>query len=133
MGSVATPSWSGTRSDFALRARHLDDGALWLLELSGEADITTLALLRQELALLAATTHEDAVVDVTRLTFCAVASAHMILTARRTKPVTVRGATGSVKRVFDLLDALRMQRLPSYLASSRSGSNRAVEARAWAS
>lgn len=105
---------------------------MWLLELSGEVDIATSAPLRHELGLLAATTHEDAVVDVTRLTFCDAGSAHMILTARRTKPLTVRGATGSVKRVFDLLDALHKQRLPRYLASSRSGANRAVEARAWA-
>ena len=133
MGSVATPVWSRSRSDFTLRARHLDDGAVWLLELTGEADIATSALLRQELALLAATNRADAVVDVTSLTFCDVASAHLILTARRTKPLAVRGATGSVKRVFDLLDALRMQRQPRHLESSHPGAHPAVEARAWAS
>ena len=133
MGSVATPQWSPTRSDFTLRARHLDAGAVWLLELSGEADLATSTLLRQELMLLAATDLEDAVVDVTSMTFCDVASAHLILTARRTKPLTVRGATGSVKRVFDLLDALRMRRQPRYLASSRCGAHPDVGARAWAS
>lgn len=133
MGSVATPLWSPTRSDLTLAARHREGGAVWLLELSGEANIATFALLRQELALLATTNHRDAVVDVTSLTFCDVASAHMILAAQRTKPLTVRGAKGSVKRVFDLLDALRMQRQPRYLAPSRSGTRPAVEARAWAS
>jgi anti-anti-sigma regulatory factor len=132
MGSVVTPSWSATRSDFPLRARHLDDAAVWLLELSGEADIATSALLRQEVALLAVMNRDDAVVDVTRLTFCDVASAHMILTVRRSRPLTVCGATGSVKRVFDLLDALRIQRQPRYLASSRAGASRTLGARVWA-
>jgi hypothetical protein len=133
MGSVATPLWSPTRSDFPLRARHCEEGDAWLLELSGEADIATAALLRQELALLAATDRDDVVVDVTRLTSCDVASAHLILTARGTTPVTVRGATGSVKWMFDQLDALRMQRQTGYPASSRSGADRTLEARAWAS
>ena len=50
---------------------------------------------------------EDSMVDVTKLSFCDVASAHLILTARRTIPVTVTGATGSVERVFDLVDVLK--------------------------
>ena len=112
MGSVAPPLWSPPRTDLTLQARHREDGAVWRLELSGEADIATLALLRQEVALLTAMDRADAVVDVTHLTFCDVASAHLILSARRTKPLTLRGATGSVARVFDLLDALRMQRRP---------------------
>jgi hypothetical protein len=68
---------------------------------------------------------EVVVVDVHQLTFCDVASAHLLRTARRTIPVTLRGATGPVKRVFDLLDALDRHRLPRYLAVA----NRAADAR----
>jgi anti-anti-sigma regulatory factor len=94
---------------------------LWVLELSGEADIATLGLLRQELAHLATTNTGEAVVDVTRLKFCDVAAAQMILVAECTIPFTLRGATGPVKRVFDLLDALQKQRLPHHLPGSRPG------------
>lgn len=116
MGSVASPQWSPTLSCVTLRARHLD-AAPWVLELSGEADIATMALLRQELGQLARSRCEHAVLDVSGLVFCDVASAHLILTARRMMPVTVTGATGSVKRVFDLLERLNAQRLPHYLTS----------------
>jgi STAS domain-containing protein len=133
MGSDAALPGSSTRSEATLQARHLDDGESWLLELSGEADIATAALLRHELALLATTSRADAVVDVTRLAFCDVASAHRILTARRTRPVTVRGATGGVRRMFVLLEALQAQRLPRYLASGRGGANPIMAGRARAS
>ena len=118
MGSVATPFWSQTRSCVTLRARHLDGDESWTLELSGEADIATLALLKRELAQMAAMQPADVVVDVTGLVFCDVASAELILAARRTTPVTVIGATGTVKRVFDLLDALQKQRMPHHLPAS---------------
>ena len=58
-------------------------------------------------------------VDVTDLTFCDVASAHLLLTARRRVPLVLSGATGSVKRVFDLLDVLQAQRLPMYRSLAR--------------
>lgn len=114
MGSVATHVWSQTRSCATLCARHGDCKASWVLELSGEADIATLALLRQELAHMVAVQPADVVVDVTALAFCDVASAELILAARRTSPVRVVGATGSVKRLFDLLDRLKEQRLGRY-------------------
>jgi anti-anti-sigma regulatory factor len=115
-----------------LRARYREDGAFGVLELSGEADIATFGLLRQELAQLAATSCAGAVLDVTRLTFCDVASAYMIQAAQLTMPLTVLGAKGSVKRVFDLLDAVRVQRLPQYLGG-HGDRNRAVGSRSWAS
>jgi anti-anti-sigma regulatory factor len=121
VGSVITPLCSRRSEYLTLRARHLDGGACWVLELSGEADIATLGLLRQELAHLATRNPGDAVVDVARLEFCDVASAQLILGARRRIPSTLRGATGSVKRVFDLLDALQRQRLPHYLAAGQPG------------
>jgi ABC-type transporter Mla MlaB component len=110
MGSVATRLSSRTVSFGTLRARHLD-GEHWVLELSGEADITTMDMLRRELAQVAVRDRQDSEVDVTRLSFCDVASAHLLLTAQRTIPVTLTGATGSVKRVFDLVGALRAQGL----------------------
>jgi anti-anti-sigma regulatory factor len=111
MGSVATPLWSRTVSCATLRARHLE-GASRVLELSGEADIATLEMLRRELGLLTAQPRADGVVDVTSLAFCDVSSAHLIVSARRTVPVSVVGATRSVERVFDLLEALHEQELP---------------------
>ena len=127
MGSVMTPLCSRRRAYLTLWARHLDGGAFWVLELSGEADIATLGLLSQELAHLATTNTGEAVVDVTRLEFCDVAAAQMILVAGCTIPFTLRGATGPVKRVFDLLDALQKQGLPHHLPAShpRGGSSSA--------
>ena len=119
MGSVATRHWSRTTSCATLRARHLDGERSWLLELSGEADVATRRLLRDELARLLAVDRDDRVVDVSNLTFCDVASAHQLLTARRTGRVTLSGATGSVQRVFDLLEALWVERMPHYLEVSR--------------
>ena len=52
MGSAATTLSSRTISSGTLRARHLD-GQHWVLELSGEADITTMDMLRRELAQVA--------------------------------------------------------------------------------
>ena len=118
MGSVATRQRTRTSSYATLRARHLDGGAFWVLELSGEADVATLGMLREELAQMVTLNREHVVVDVTKLAFCDVASAHLLLTARRTIPVTLSGATGSVERVFDLLSALQRQRLPRYLPAS---------------
>lgn len=119
MESAASPHWSETVTCATLSARHLD-AAPWVLELSGEADIATLSLLRQELTQLARSQCEHAVLDVTPLSFCDVASSHLILTARRLAPVTVIGATGSVKRVFDLMESLQAQRLPSYLSPTEA-------------
>jgi anti-anti-sigma regulatory factor len=92
-----------------------------VLVLSGEADIATLGLLRRELELLTTVDHADAEVDLSDLTFCDVASAHLLLTARRRAPVVLTGATGPVKRLFDLLDALQAQRLPMYRSLARPG------------
>ena len=119
MGSVATRHWSQTTSCATLRARHVDGGCSLVLELSGEADVATRHLLREELAWLLTVGRDDRVVDVTNLSFCEVASAHQLLTARRSGRVTLSGATGSVQRVFDLLDALWVERMPHYLEVSR--------------
>lgn len=122
MGSDEASCWSHTFSYATLWARHRDEGASWLLELSGEADCATRDLLRRELGRMAASGRDDTVVDVTRLTFCDGNSAHLILTSRRPMPVTLSGATGSVKRVFDLVDGLQMHGLPRYRSISQTPS-----------
>lgn len=118
MGSVLTPLCSRHREHLRLRTRHLDDGASWVLELSGETDIASLGLLRRELAHLASSNRAEAVVDVARLQFCDVAAAELLLVAGRRIPFTLRGATGRVKRVLDLLDALHEQKLAHCLSTS---------------
>lgn len=110
MGVAVTSLSPQTRSCATLRARHRDEESPGVLELSGEADIATLAMLGAELAESVATNPEHLVVDVADLRFCDVHSAHLILTACRTSPTRVTGATGSVKRVFDLLTSLERAR-----------------------
>ena len=44
MGSAKTSPCSRRREYLTLRARHLDGGAFWVLELSGETDMATVAL-----------------------------------------------------------------------------------------
>ncbi|HYN28668.1 MAG TPA: STAS domain-containing protein [Dermatophilaceae bacterium] len=82
---------------------------MWVLELSGEADIATESMLGEELAQAAGKNRGHLAVDLTGLRFCDVRSAHLIRRARGTAPVEVTGATGSVLRVFGLLDSLARQ------------------------
>jgi hypothetical protein len=86
----------------------VDRGDSWALELSGEADIASLPMLTEELADAVGMDRDDLVVDVTGLRFCDVRSAHLILTARGPRPVSLTGAAGSVKRIFDLVDTLHV-------------------------
>ena len=119
MGTIAPPTWSLTRSCATLQARHHNGGALWTLELSGEADLTTLDLLEQEIREMASTGRGDAVVDLSGLAFCDVASAHLLLTAGRENPVTLIGATRTVRRVLDLVEALQVHGLPRNVEARR--------------
>ena len=107
MGVVQASVLPRTRTCASLRARHRDEGVRGVLELSGEADIATLALLRDELAEAIGRHGDHLVLDVTDLRFCDVHSAHMILMACRMTPIRLTGATGSVERVFDLLQAIK--------------------------
>lgn len=108
MGALESEPLTQSRSCATLRARHVDRGNSWALELSGEADIASLPMLTEELADAVGMGRDDLVVDVTGLRFCDVHSAHLILTARRRRPVSLTGATGSVKRIFELLDTLHV-------------------------
>ena len=108
MGTLDRQSPRQSRSSATLSARHVDRGTSWALELSGEADIATVTMLGEELADAVGMGREDLVVDLTGLRFCDVHSAHLIRSAREPKPVSLTGATGSVKRVFELLDTLHV-------------------------
>lgn len=95
-----------------LRARLVDRGAVSALELSGEADLTTLVVLRQALEAALERHGARVVIDVTGLQFCDVHSAMLILSVSRATPTSVIGAQGSVRRVLETLDSL--QRVPRY-------------------
>jgi anti-anti-sigma regulatory factor len=84
---------------------HEDRGSAWVLSLSGEADLFTQGLLEDQLDTALAMGRESLVLDVRRLTFCDVACAQRVLAATRTGSATLLGASGEVKRVFELLDA----------------------------
>ena len=112
MGVVETPSLPRMSLGTMLLARQVDRGAVSDLELSGEADLTTLTVLRQALAQSLARHGEPVVIDVSGLRFCDIHSAQLILSVGRTTPTTVIGAQGSVRRVLELLDSL--QRVPRY-------------------
>jgi len=88
-----------------LLVTHEDRGSAWVLSLSGEADIFTQGLLEDELDTALAMHRVSLVLDVRRLTFCDVSCAQRVLAATRTASATLHGATGEVKRVFELLDA----------------------------
>jgi anti-anti-sigma regulatory factor len=86
------------------RARHRDYGTIWVVKLSGEADLATRALLRRELAAAVRMDRDLVVLDVAGLRFCDVGCAELILAAGRRTSVSLAAAKGAVKRVFELLD-----------------------------
>ena len=114
MGVVNASHAPPSRTCATLRTQHLDRGPDGVLVLSGEADLATRTMLREALAEAVAMNRERLIVDVTRLRFCDVQSAHLILRAGGTTPVHVTGSAGTVKRVLDLVDSL--QRVPRDLA-----------------
>ena len=91
-----------------LRAKHFDRGRLWVVDLAGEADLATWEFLEAELDLATGMDRERVVLDLTRLRFCDVYCARLILAAAS----TVAGAKGPVRRVLEFLDPL--QRVPRH-------------------
>ena len=112
MGSPQGRRVLRTTSCALLTARRVEDAGALVLELSGEADISTVEMLTEELAQVVALNRDDVVVELSHLTFCDIESAHSIMTARRMTPFTVSGATGTVQRVFDLLGTLQARPEP---------------------
>jgi anti-anti-sigma regulatory factor len=94
-----------------LQIQHRAEGPVSVLVMVGEADLATRSLLERELAGLG-TDHHETVIDVSGLAFCGVDCAQLVLAAAVRATVAVVGATGSVKRVFDLLDPM-IQGLPA--------------------
>lgn len=105
-------------SHASLWARHVDGGDVWTLELAGEADIATLRMLREELARAVGMKRARSVIDLSGLRFCDVVSAELIMSVSRTSWVSLTGAAGSVKRVFDLLTSERYPSHPGPYAPS---------------
>jgi STAS domain len=101
-----------SRTELWLQTQQLDHGSLWVLQLTGEADLATRSMFEEELAEAVAMHRERVVLDVTRLRFCDVGSAELVLTTARTTPISLAGAAGPVKRVFEMLDPL--ERAPRY-------------------
>ena len=104
MGAVqASPR---TRVRATLSAVHRDGGPRGVLELSGEADIATMTLLRVELDRAVRRHPEHLVVDVSTLRFCDVRCARLILSACRTTGASLTGASGTVQRVLELVGSI---------------------------
>ena len=87
-----------------LTVTHRDEGSVWVVELAGEADLSTQSTVERALN-LALTHHRTAVVvDVSRLTFCDSTCVSALLDANREGCLVLAGDQGIVSRVFDLLD-----------------------------
>jgi anti-anti-sigma factor len=85
---------------------HEDQGALWVLSLAGEADISTRGVLVRGLANALAMERGVLAVDVSGLEFCDSLCVDAVLEANSTARGTMVlvGGHGMVGRVFDLLD-----------------------------
>lgn len=86
---------------------HRDEGSLWVVELAGEADLTSRAELAKELARAVSTDRAVVVVDIAGLAFCDSLCATEVIEANCNAPQTqmvLVGGHGMVSRVFDLLD-----------------------------
>jgi hypothetical protein len=100
--SIGDSEWQRPSDPF--RAELRDDEPIGLLRLSGEADLMTREDLRREL-LQAETLHPNCLVlDVTELRFCDVGCAELILWSAQRTPIIMVGATGTVERLFQILD-----------------------------
>jgi anti-anti-sigma factor len=95
------------RTDGLLTVTHQDRGSLWVVSLSGEADIGTRDELAQGLAEALSEERQVVVVDVSELQFCDSRCATVVIEANLSAPETqliLVGGRGMVSRVFDLLD-----------------------------
>ena len=89
----------------ALTVTHHDSGAVWVVKLVGEADLSTQTTLESALSRALSMKRDTVVVDVSRLTFCDATCACALLDANRAgRRLVVAGHTGIVSRVFQLLD-----------------------------
>lgn len=101
------PWWAAPAPAGALRVTHDDQGALWVLTLAGEADISTRDVLVRGLANALAMNRGVVAVDVSDLAFCDSWCVDAVLEANTTassSTMVLVGGHGMVSRVFDLLD-----------------------------
>ena len=94
--------WSNPSS--ALAAVHYDDGAVWVVELFGEADLSTRPTLECALTRGLSKGRGAFVLDVSNLTFCDSTCVTAVLEANVDGCLVLAGARGTVARVFDILD-----------------------------
>jgi anti-anti-sigma factor len=119
-GEGAAPPWAATvtgrrepghgvrtsRRSNTLAAVHYDDGAVWVIELFGEADIGTRHTLEGALSAGLSKGRSAVVLDVSNLTFCDSACVDAVHEANADGCLVLAGATGTVSRVFEILDPL---------------------------
>lgn len=87
-----------------LAAVHFDDGAVWVVELFGEADISTRHTLEGALSAGLSKGRSALVLDVSNLTFCDSTCVEVVLEANADGCLVLAGASGTVHRVFEILD-----------------------------
>lgn len=92
------------RRSNALAAVHYDDGAVWVVELFGEADINTRHTLEGALSAGLSKGRMTVVLDVSNLSFCDSACVEAVLEANADGCLVLAGASGTVARVFEILD-----------------------------
>jgi anti-anti-sigma factor len=92
------------RAASSLSAVHYDDGAVWVVELFGEADVSTRRTLEEALTRGLSRGRGAMLLDVSHLTFCDAACVGAVLDANTDGGVVLAGASGSVSRVFEILD-----------------------------
>lgn len=85
-------------------SRHYDLNRCRVLELCGEFDLATEPELRAGLELALASGPAALIVDLTRVGFCDVGCARMILAAARRTYTAVVGLSGAAALVFNLID-----------------------------
>jgi hypothetical protein len=89
-----------------LLARRWASSSGSVLTLSGGADRATRSVLETHLSAMTSVRDEKFIVDVTALRYCDLGCAEMIMAAAKTTHVSLVGATGTVRRVFEFLDPL---------------------------
>lgn len=102
---VPPPEESASRE--ALTVTHFDQGALWVVALAGEADISGRDDVVRALANALSMRRSVVAVDVSALTFCDSWCVDAVLEANSTAAggtMVLLGGRGMVSRVFDLLD-----------------------------
>lgn len=98
------PGGRTCRPSRTLAAVHYDCGAVWVVELFGEADIGSRHTLEGALSAGLSKGRSAVILDVSNLTFCDSSCVEAVLSANEDGRLVVAGASGGVSRVFEILD-----------------------------